>query len=62
MKLWVEFNLNPSDNSHDIHEICVDIRNQIDGYLMSRRLSWDEVRVGELHTHAIVSLYEELPH
>lgn len=60
MKLMVEFNLNPSDDSHDVNELCVDIRDRIDGYLMSRQLSWDKVRVTELHSHAIVSLYEEL--
>lgn len=60
MKLLVEFTLKTSDDAHDVAQLCVDIRDRINGYLISRQLSWDEVRVSELHSHAIVSLYEEL--
>lgn len=53
MKLLIEFKLNPSDDAHDVSQLCVDIRDRINGYLMSRQLSWDEVRVSELHSHKI---------
>ncbi len=45
MKLLVEFKLNPSDDAHDVCELCVDIRDRITEYLWSRKLSWDVVKV-----------------
>lgn len=47
MKLLVEFNLNPNDEAHDVAELCVDIRDRVDSYLMGRKLSWDKTRVTE---------------
>lgn len=50
MKLLAEFNLSPRDSDYDVNELCVGIRDHIESYLMSLRISWDKVRVSELRS------------